>query len=186
MCPSCQHIYSFNAIEEFFNTKDIDAKRKQIDLFVGAKPTVCIYSRQTIDDKAVTKDELQPGQLAAVCAHLGIENIDDAAFDGLHLLCNVNENRLYFPMQDEAGRFVGYKILSRESNGYLVEDTVPPTNSFGLIVVAPQSAGKRVTKENAKAAIVVLNVIDVLAIRTQKTNGLFQTNGIFEDPFHIF
>lgn len=115
---------------------------------------------------------MQKGELAAVCAHLGIENINDSAFDGLHMLCNVREKCLYFPMQDVEGKFVGYKKLSRGKNGHPVEETVPSSNSFGTIVAPPHSSSKRYpTREHTRTAIVVLNMMDTLAIRTEKTNG---------------
>lgn len=175
VCSSCQYIYSFSVIEEFFvdarTPKNVNIQRKNLELFIRGKPMILLYPPDAIDDKAVPKDQLQPDDLAAVCAHLGIENIADSAFDDLHMLCNVNEKRLYFPMQDAERNFVGYKMLGRGANGLPVEETVPLSNSFGAVVASAYSSSNRLPKEQTKTAIVVLNMLDVLAIRTQKTNG---------------
>lgn len=175
VCSSCQYIYSFSVIEEFFvdagTQKNVNIRRNNLELFIRGKPMIRLYPPDAIDKKAVPKDQLQGDDLAAVCAHLGIDSIADSAFDDLHMLCNISEKLLYFPMQDAERNFVGYKMLSRGANGLPVEKTVPPSNSFGVIVASPYSSLKRLPKEQTKTAIVVLNMLDVLAIRTQKTNG---------------
>lgn len=174
VCPSCQHIYSFSAIEKFFgDCSNNESHQKSLELFLHAKPKVPFFSPDAIDENAVPTNKLQNGELTAICEHLGIQNISAAAFDDLHMLCSISEKRLYFPMQDAVGAFAGYKILSRGTNGNPVEETVPPSNSFGVVVAPPSASSKRLAKDHTKPAIVVLNMLDVLAIRSQKINGLF-------------
>lgn len=173
MCPACQYIYSFSAIENFFSVpksaKEESDQQKQRDLFMRAKPSIQPILPATIDENAVSFKELNRSEFELICKHLEIENIAPLAFEDLGMLCNVNEKILYFPMQDVDNQIIGYKKLYK-CNERILEETYPESNSFGAVIVP---SVKRLSKDHNKLAILVLNMVDVLALRMQKTNGNF-------------
>lgn len=80
---------------------------------------------------------------------------------------------LYVPLVDVESAVVGYKVLSIEKNE-LVERTVPDTNCSGLIYLKCSAESKTAASAKAKdqsSAILVLNVMDLLALSTAKING---------------
>lgn len=165
VCSKCQYIFSFSAIEKFYTRtqKNQVDLQKQHDLFIKSKPPVQLYTPENIDAHAIPVDDLDPEQRDEIYTSLDLGEIFTSSIDGLGLLYNFNENILYFPMHDVDNRIVGFKALSRR-NKRIIEETVPDTRSWGMVMVPPVS--KRGQKES-KAAILVLNVLDVLALRTQ-------------------
>lgn len=89
-----------------------------------------------------------------------------------------NNHWLYIPLIDVESRMVGYKVLSisNEVDGnVIIERTVPETNCSGLIYlrctpITPVASGKVGSKEQSNA-ILVLNVLDLLALSATKING---------------
>lgn len=72
---------------------------------------------------------------------------------------------MYFPMLDVDGAIVGYKRLVKEK-GRIIEESIPEANCFGVISL--EASGTKMTKETLPSAILVLNVLDLLALSTQK------------------
>lgn len=87
------------------------------------------------------------------------------SLENLKTLCDLSEMCLYFPMRDIDGHVVGYKQLLKENN-LLEEKTFPEVNCFGVL-----TAGNITTNRHHKdvtSAVLVLNILDVLALSTQK------------------
>lgn len=88
---------------------------------------------------------------------------------------DARHKHLYVPLVDVESAVVGYKVLSIEKNE-LVERTVPDTNCSGLIYLKCSAVVESKMTATAKAkdqssAILVLNVLDMLALSTAKING---------------
>lgn len=69
-------------------------------------------------------------------------------------------------MLDVDGITVGYKRLTKE-NDVIVEHSIPDANCFGVITLDVIST--KAAKESS--AILVLNVLDLLALSTLKLSG---------------
>lgn len=67
-------------------------------------------------------------------------------------------------MLDVDGIIVGYKRLTKE-NDLIVENAIPDVNCFGVITL--EAVSTKASRE-APSAILVLNVLDLLALSTQK------------------
>lgn len=93
-----------------------------------------------------------------------LQIIPVSSLEHLKTLCDVTENSLYFPMRDVNGQMVGYKILSKV-NDALEEKTLPEINCYG--VVTSVGVPNRVQKDQP-SAVVVLNILDLLALSTQR------------------
>lgn len=172
MCSKCQHIFSFSAIEKFFtkshkSTADLERAR---DFFLRSKPKKKILTVETIHKGAVPISEIQSNELHDITEHLGLSKIDENAFQGIHAFCHAKTKKLYFPMHDIELNIVGYKQLSKTSDGQMIETTFPETNSFGAVIFHPKS--KRGIRDQ-RTAILVVNMMDALALRMEKSNGLF-------------
>lgn len=131
-----------------------------------AKPKINDYNIHAIDADAVDVTNLLPIEIESVCSDMGMEKITVAAFEAILVYCNTKRKIFYFPMLDVDNTIVGYKKLSKnENNNSFREETIPESHSFG-VVLAP---AKRTTKDQQKNAILVVNMLDALAIRMQKT-----------------
>lgn len=170
VCPSCQHICSFSAIQNFFDPKTVKSEKctKMRDHFLHAKPPVNRFQIEDIDAGAAKVSDMSMEEVDGICDQLGMEKITFAAFENLNAYCNLEKRILYFPLKDVDGFVVGYKKLSKNNNDDKIrEETIPESNSFGVVIATT----KRLTKDQAKHAIIVVNVLDTLAIRMQKAQG---------------
>lgn len=175
MCTKCQHIFSFSAIEKFFTKshRSTDELNRSRDLFMRSKPKPTILTAEMIHKNAVPVQDVSSDALTDVLQHLDIRKIEPNVFHGVQAFCNAKRNALYFPMVDIQSNIVGYKALSRslndagDSGGKFTETTMPEQNSYGAVILPPII--KRGYRDQ-KTAIIVLNMVDALALRMEKTN----------------
>lgn len=92
---------------------------------------------------------------------------------------DANRQQLYVPLLDVESKLVGYKTLSISIDGTLVEKTIPETNCAGLISLKCSSVTTKASSKEQSNAILVLNVLDLLALSTVKLNGEFKIFTIF-------
>lgn len=144
---------------------DLDRAR---DLFLRSKPKITALTAATIQKGAVPISEMPDDELQDVLQYLGLAKFEPATFLGVQAFCHSQLKILFFPMLDVAGNIVGYKRLSRPQDAELVESTFPEQNSFGSVIFHPLA--KRGTRDH-KTAILVVNMLDALALRMEKSNG---------------
>lgn len=174
VCPTCQIVRSWSAMESCFQrpangsakaSRDFEAVRLQ---FVKTKETL---AECRPDQRAVPIGQLSTAVAAEVLRHLRLETFSVALLDSFGALCSPDEQCLHFPLHDVNGRTVGYKVIERRDVGgadgadgdtELVERTVPESNCFGVLCSEPKS------QRDAANAVVVLNVVDLLALAAQK------------------
>lgn len=170
VCSKCQHVFSFSVIEKFFTKshKSVSDFERARDLFMRAKPKKKNLTIDTIQKGAVPVLEIQNAEIQEVVEHLGLLKIDKNAFQGVHAFCHLKMKKLYFPMHDNDSNIVGFKKLSRSTEGQTIETTYPETNSFGAVIFPPIT--KRGFRDQ-RTAILVVNMPDALALRMEKSNG---------------
>lgn len=146
-----------------------------------AKPNKKSLTLADIDPNAIPFKQLQLHEIKSIISHFEFENIAETSFDDLNAICNVEKKCLYFPMQDLNGNIVGYKKLMKSDGEKICEETVPESNCFGVVI-----AGQRRQKDQIKQnAVVVLNICDALAIRSQRINGKTETVEIYDVILHL-
>lgn len=138
------------------------------DLFMGSKPKPIVLTADTIQKDAVPVNDVPTNDLYEILHFLGFQKIEPSVFEGLHAFCHVKRKTLFFPMLDVESNIVGYKKLSRLADGKMAETTVPEQNSFGAVIFSP--IAKRGFRDQ-RTAILVVNMLDALALRMEKTNG---------------
>lgn len=174
VCSKCQYIFSFSAIEKFLTKshRSSDELKRARDLFLRSKPKPTILTGEMIQKNAKPVQDMTADALDAVITSLDIRKIDANVLHGVQAFCHEKRNTLYFPMLDIQSNIVGYKKLHRplsESGDLqrMTETTMPEQNSYGAVIFPPiQKRGHR----DQKTAIIVLNVVDALALRMEKTN----------------
>lgn len=168
MCSKCQYVFSFSAIEkQFTKSRTTDLNRAR-ELFMKSKPKTTILTADTIQKGAVPISEMPTNELLEIIQHLDLKKIEPDVFHGVQAFCHAKRKTLYFPMQDVDANFVGYKKLSRlNDDNPVTETTFPEQNSFGVVIFPPMV--KRGFRDH-KTAILVLNMLDALALRMEKTN----------------
>lgn len=178
MCTKCQHIFSFSAIEKFFTKghRSTDLNRAR-DLFLRSKPKPTIFTGEMMHKNAVPVQDMAADELLEVIQYLGLRKIEPNVFQGVQAFCHAKRKSLYFPMLDIQSNIVGYKKLARPVNdedcvATAVETTIPEQNSYGAVIFPPIS--KRGYRDQ-KTAIIVLNMLDALALRMEKTNCEYST-----------
>jgi len=80
-------------------------------------------------------------------------------------------NQLLFPLLDILGQCVGYKAVEIDGNEWK-ETCTPESNCSGLIVYNNSKTVKSKEKE-PQSAIIVLNILDLLALTTTRINSTF-------------
>lgn len=175
VCSKCQHVFSFSVIEKFFTKshKSVSDLERARDLFMRSKPKKKTLTIEAIHKEAVPVSEIQSIEMQEIMEHLGLK-IDESSFQGVHAFCHAKMKKLYFPMHDNESNIVGYKKLSKSIEGQTIETTLPETNSFGAVIFPPII--KRGFRDQ-KTAILVVNMLDALALRMEKTNGELLMNG---------
>lgn len=177
VCPTCQIVRSWPTIEPCFQrptangsakaSRDFEAVRQH---FVKSKESP-VERRLPDDRSAVPIGQLPDTVVADVLRHLRLDSFAVALLDSFGALCSPIAQSLHFPLHDVNGDTVGFKVIERSidggdsdegTGGELVERTVPTSNCFGVLCCIPKS------QRDAANAVVVLNVVDLLALATQK------------------
>lgn len=169
VCSKCQYIFSYNAIEQFYNNKGklADIQRNR-EMFMNTKPTPASLTASKIDKDAVSINEIDINVLQPIMNHLGLEHLIETLLQQTGIYCNISSKVLYFPMLDADSSISGFKTLSRTVNRGITETTIPDTNNFGIVILPPVI--KKGPKDQ-KTAILVLNMLDAMALRREKQNG---------------
>lgn len=157
------------------------------NLFLRSKPKPTILTAEMIHKNAKSVLDMTSDALLEVIKFLDIRKIDSNVFHGLQAFCHEKRHTLYFPMLDIQSNIVGYKKLHRpfSENGDLkqmTETTIPEQNSYGAVIFPPLI--KRGNRDQ-KTAIIVLNMLDALALRMEKTNRSYTTH-IYHLIFFFF
>lgn len=141
-----------------------------------SKPKPTVFTSEMMHKDAVPVQDVPTNEMLEILQYLDVRKIEPTVFQGVQAFCHVKRKSLYFPMIDIQSNIVGYKKLSRPSKGddddddfvaRVIETTIPERNSYGAVIFSPIS--KRGYRDQ-KTAVIVLNVVDALALRMEKTN----------------
>lgn len=184
VCSKCQYIFSYNAIEPFYNNKGklADIQRNR-EMFMSSKPAPTSLTASKIVRDAVPINEIDTNKLQTIISDLGLEQLIEILLQETGIYCNIRLKILYFPMLDADSKISGFKILSRTANRGITEATFPETNNFGIVILPP--VVKKGPKDQ-KTAILVLNMLDALALRREKQNGKFKIGESFRNFYKSY
>lgn len=155
-------------IEKFFTKSPSLNLDRTRELFLKSKPKTNILTVDAIQKGAKPVNEMTTNELLEIIQYLGLQNIEPNVFQGVQAFCHAKRKTLYFPIQDIESNFIGYKKLSRlNDESPITETTFPEHNSFGAVIFSP--IVKRGFRDH-RTAILVLNMMDALALRMEKTN----------------
>ncbi|XP_065084108.1 mitochondrial DNA helicase [Ochlerotatus camptorhynchus] len=176
-CSTCQHLGRWDHIEKFFlpfnkSARTVQEMRTLRDAFLESKKGDFKTSIE-LPNGSVKVDE---NLAAEVCSKLGLNEIPGSSLVAIGSRWNADEGHLYVPLVDVESRIVGYKVISlsnQTGEDVLIERTVPEANCSGLVYFKCSAAfgttSKPTTKDHSNA-ILVLNVMDLLALSTAKIN----------------
>lgn len=161
MCPSCQLVSGWSSVQNFFpkSAKLTKEREKLKELFLKSKPKITPPVEPSNTAPIAT---LEKEAVIKVMESLKLQMIPYTVLVNFSVLCDTHSNELYFPLKDVDGVVVGYRRLYKIGSE-VTEQTLPETESFG--VLKPQTGKKDFT-----SAIVVLSIVDMLALATQKLN----------------
>lgn len=164
MCPSCQLISGWSSVEKFFprTTKLTKEREKLKELFLKSKPKI---STPVLPTNATCLSNIKTEELVNVMETLRLQSIAQSVLVNFSVFCDTQSKELYFPLKDVNGIVVGYRRLYRNGND-VAEQTLPETESFGVV-------RSQALKKDFPSAILVLSIVDMLALATQKMNGKF-------------
>lgn len=182
MCPKCRYEAKFGLVEKFFtasrNQKTTNELKTYQKLFNAAKEqhqrdNDFNFQSYEEDYQLVTQENVDE-----VFNHFELdENLSKNSLILLKVRFSDAKKELLIPLSDILGQVVGCKIIAKSDSNEqrLTETTVPDLNCSGLIV---HNNGK-VTKASRdkdlppQKAIIVLNILDLLALMTTKINATF-------------
>ncbi|KAJ6646856.1 Mitochondrial DNA helicase [Pseudolycoriella hygida] len=161
VCPSCQLISGWSTFEKFFpkTTKLTKEREKLKDEFLKCKPKISPIT----PNNATCISNLKEEDVVEVMETLGLQTIPYKVLKNVSVLCDTTSKELYFPLKDVDEAIVGYKRLYKIGND-VAEQTMPETESFGVVKV-------KTNKKDYDSAILVLSVVDMLALATQKVTS---------------
>lgn len=161
MCPSCQLISGWSTIEKFLPRpkKLTNEQEKLKELFLKSKPNI---NSTIIPPHVKCISNLENDVVVKVMETLELQAIPHNVLTHFSAMIDLRSSELYFPLKDVNGAIVGYKRLSKVGND-VVEETFPEAESFGLVK-------SQAIKKDFPTAILVLSIVDMLALATQKIN----------------
>lgn len=170
ICARCQHISKWGVVEKFFqsdaksprNRKDL---KKFQELFLGAKSAV--IKVPSLPENAMLVQEMTEDAFKTMQNDLSLDFITQSSLKNVSCSYDSGKKRFYFPITDVNSDVVAFKVLRGVKEGRCKEDIQGGGSRFG-IVLAKNLTGK--TKDS-NTAILVLNMMDFLALGTQKING---------------
>ena len=182
VCPKCRYGAKFGLIEKFFiasqSPKLINELKTYQKLFASAKEqyqkendfNFQIYEE---DYKLVTTENAD-----AILHYFGFdEKISINSLVVLKARFNEARKELLIPLNDIIGQVVGCKIVTKNpsDDDILTEILFSDTNCSGLIMHNNGKAMKpsKDKEQSTQNAIIVLNVLDLLALMTTKINATF-------------
>uniref|UniRef100_A0A182JX93 DNA 5'-3' helicase n=1 Tax=Anopheles christyi TaxID=43041 RepID=A0A182JX93_9DIPT len=174
-CSSCQYLGRWDHIEKFFPPysrmpKAVQELRKLRDAFLELKGEHT-GTVGPVPGDAIAVDTLERAR--DVIRLLSLENINPETLVTVHASWNQKRGELFIPLVDVEDRPIGYKTLHMGSDGEICERTVPETNASGLIYLrcSPSNPGTKAKDLSQTNAILVLNVLDLLALGSVKLNA---------------
>lgn len=182
MCPKCRYGAKFGLIEKFFTTARSPKATAELQtyqkLFISAKEQ---YQRDNVFDLQSYEEDYQlvtTENADAIAGHFELDaKVSTNFLVTLNARFNDERKELFIPLTDVLGQVVGCKLVTKnDSEGdRLTEKTVPDLNCPGLIVHHNEKVVKASREKDppAQKAIIVLNLLDLLALMTTKINATF-------------
>ncbi|XP_053685036.1 mitochondrial DNA helicase [Sabethes cyaneus] len=171
-CSACHYLGHWDKIEKFFlphhSIKAAQEIKKLKDLFMEKKST---ETQRTIEFP-VGLQEVDNALAVKICTMLDLKEIPAASLVALSSRWDANHQRLYVPLLDVESKLVGYKMVSVSEDSTLVEETVPDSNCSGLICLKSTSMSTKAHSKEQSNAILVLNILDMLALSAVKINAM--------------
>lgn len=165
ICPGCQHSGDWKILERFFTSRNKIGKtlgevlQKIKQSFIESKPKIEVVQFPRNENETKFND-LSTTKKEEILHSLNI-NVPVTAFMNLNTYYDSTVNRLIFPLSNVDGHIIGSKTLQ---NNPVEESTDPEIGCHGVILVKPT------VSKSKDSAVVVLSVVDLLALNSQKIN----------------
>lgn len=182
VCPKCRYGAKFGLIDKFFTTsrspKTINELKTYQKLFLAAKEQ---YQRDNQFDFQSYEDDYQLITEENVDSVFQYFELDEKLTKNSLMLINARFNdakkELLIPLVDILNQVVGCKLITKndQDESRLIEVTHPDPICSGLIMHNNSKATKASRDKDPphQKAIIVLNVLDLLALMTTKINATF-------------
>lgn len=177
ICPKCNYGGKFGLIEKFFNAtrnpKALNELKTYHKLFQSSKEEFKSLNNFQIENYYETFQPISDETFDHIFTYFQIDSkISKSAFTILNVRFNSITNELLFPLTDVNGQVVGCKIVSKNDQNEINEQTYPDLNCSGLVIYEKNLKSSK-DKESSKKAIIVLNIWDLLALTTTRINAAF-------------
>jgi twinkle protein len=178
MCPGCRYGGRLGLIEKFFSTSRTQKSTNELKtyqkLFQAAKEQY--QSENEFNYQSVYQhdyDLVTEKNIDEIFKRFSIdERISKTMLATLTARYNRERQELLFPLYDILGNVVGCKIVTGSE---WTETCQPDQNVSGLVCINNSKVGKSKDKElqQPSKAVVVLNILDLLALTTTRINATF-------------
>ncbi|KAL7047419.1 hypothetical protein ACKWTF_002894 [Chironomus riparius] len=177
LCPSCQYGGKFGLIEKFFlqsrSSQKVNELKTYQKIFNNSKEQAVkdqLNYKSYLDNYHEVTDE----NVDDIFVKFGInDRIPKSSLKNLNTRYCSDTNKLFVPLLDILGQCVGYKTVEIDSNGEWKESCIPDSNCSGLVLYNNLKAVKIKEKDSQQSAIIVLNILDLLALTTTRINSTF-------------
>ncbi|CRK91438.1 CLUMA_CG005110, isoform A, partial [Clunio marinus] len=182
LCPKCRYGAKFGLIEKFFTTsrssKTVNELKTYQKLFLTAKEQYqkendFIFHSYEQEFQVVTSNMTND-----IFTYFEFdEKVPKDSLLSLNARYDSVGKRLLFPLTDILGQIVGCKILSKDETGnnFTTETTFPDLLCSGFVIHNNEKITKNSKDKDQMPhkAIIVLNILDILALMSTKINATF-------------
>lgn len=178
MCPSCRYGGKFGLIEKFFTATRSPKAQEELKVYQKLfKSSKEVHQRQNDFDFQSYEETFLPitdEMTDCIFQHFNFnEKIAKSTLTTLNARFNPSTKQLLFPLTDVVGQIVGCKILTKNDQDQINEQTFQEQNCSGVLSYDKNVRQSKDKEISSRKAIVVLNVHDILALSTTRINASY-------------
>ncbi|XP_055534160.1 mitochondrial DNA helicase [Wyeomyia smithii] len=171
-CSACQYLGHWENLERFFlphikSAKTAQEMRKLKDSFMLKKKSGVERTIEFPNELLDVDDTLA----VDICETFKLKEIPTTSLVAISSRWDAKHQELYVPLLDVESRLVGYKVIYFLDDGTLTEKTIPDSNCSGLSCLKCSTTITKASSKEQTNAILVLNVLDLLALSAVKINA---------------
>lgn len=168
ICQKCQHVTRWSVVEKFFTPAATAKAKKELSKYQELfKDSKVAFNLPELPNGVKDVNDLDDVTFLKILQEFSLPASFQNPLKAVGALYDPTQVAIYIPVKDINKATVAYRVIKKSSEGP-VESTLGNTK-YGLLSLKTATRG---TKEQI-TAVLVLNVLDLLALGTSKINGEF-------------
>lgn len=176
MCPSCNYGGKIGLIEKFFTSSNSIKTTNELNTYKS------IFLKSKQQQNKSPRYHTMPEDFEVISEKNADELFRKFKFDEriqknylmlLEAKYNPERGELLIPLRDVMRQVVGYKVIKYDDCNDWREICKPESNCSGVVTYNNVKSIKSKEQQSSSKAVVVLNILDLLALMTTRINAAF-------------